>query len=93
MFADVQERAANLDKNGQKMLGDLSALAAKADPAGVFDGPAANSYKNAFERWRKAQEEASAALTQLSRALKVVTENFEQVNRNGASAFDSFYGG
>lgn len=92
-FDEVQTRAQSLATNGQKMLSDLKALASKADPAGVFDGAAATSYKNAFERWKKAQEEASEALSQLSRALKVVSENFAQVNQSGANAFDSFYGG
>jgi WXG100 family type VII secretion target len=93
MFAEVQQLSTELSTKGQNMLSELSALAAKADPAGVFEGDAARAYFNAFSRWKKAQDDASHALTELSRALKVVSDNFAQVNQQGAAGFTKFYGG
>lgn len=90
-FTEVDQIATSLTTSAQQHLADLNALAQKANPEAVWEGTAAQSYKDAFDRWSKAQQAEQQALEALARAVNTVKNNFQQINESGGAAFSQFY--
>lgn len=92
-FAGVDQIARNITNASNENTGKLSALTVQAAPDAVWEGEAASSYTNAFQRYTAAEKELQAALLGLGQAVNTIKDNFQQINQSGSQAFNSAFGG
>jgi 6 kDa early secretory antigenic target len=85
-FQSIQQASqdcARTDANLQQQLSDLKAYLAPM--TAVWTGKASEDYQALQRTWDQAAGELSELLQEISRALQVAGENYEQTERSNAS--------
>jgi WXG100 family type VII secretion target len=91
-FGGVESLALSLTGEAQNNLQQLGSLASKANPDAAWNGDSAQSYRNAFQRYEKAQKDMQEALTALGKAVTTIKQHFQEINQQGASTFSQYFG-
>lgn len=85
-YAQAEQIAAALKQNAEARIGDINSLSARANPANVWEGTAANAYQEKYEQWKQAENNLVNALEELGGVVKQIIDNFDQIDQQGASA-------
>jgi WXG100 family type VII secretion target len=88
-FAGAQAIAAKLKSHAADSRSTLASLRTQASPEAVWEGQAAQGYREAYDRWEQAEKNLIEALDGLGVAVKQIIDNFEDIDRRGRAAFPS----
>jgi WXG100 family type VII secretion target len=86
-FAGAEAIATALKNASDENRSALSTLTSKASPEAVWSGSSATAYRDAYDRWHTAETNLIEALDAMGQAVKSIINDFDNIDKNGASAF------